>query len=313
MMKKTLLFVDDEKRILRTLKALFRSDYTVHTANSGLEAIDILKNTKIHVLISDQRMPVMTGSELLSQARVIQPQTIRLLLTGYMDKQAIVDTINDGEIHRFINKPWDIDNIRKIIGDAAKASEIKHIDEFYSNDNKKKEHLQQLINKQGGQPPSVVIIEKDQSTRNEARLACKDLGFKIYSANSIGSAINSLNANKNIGIALISYDNAANDFIATINLTHKARPDLSICVLTDMTDSQVGIDLINYGQVFKYLTKPIERSDLRNIILDSGIRHCKLKENSIANKRYKSSDANFTIASSLRKLFSIFETTASKR
>ena len=107
--KEKILCVDDEVQIVISLRALLRSKYEVLIATSGEEALDILrKDNTIRVLISDQRMPKMLGAEVLREARKISPGTMRLLLTGYSDLQAIIDSINEGEVFRFINKPWNL-------------------------------------------------------------------------------------------------------------------------------------------------------------------------------------------------------------
>ena len=101
--KATLMFVDDEKHILNAMKWLFRKDYNLIFANSGEEAVELLKSSPVDVLISDQKMPGMRGTEVLKAARELCPQTIRLLLTGYSDYNAVISSINDGEVFRFIH------------------------------------------------------------------------------------------------------------------------------------------------------------------------------------------------------------------
>ena len=122
--KYTVLFVDDEPRITSALRAIFRKEYNVLIANSGAEALPILANQSVDVIVSDQRMPEMLGNELLAIVSQKYPQTMRILLTGFMDKQAIVNSINDGEVYRFINKPWNNEQMREVIAEAALASEI---------------------------------------------------------------------------------------------------------------------------------------------------------------------------------------------
>ena len=122
--KYSVLFVDDEKRILTALRSIFRREYDVHIANGGEEALAILAENEINVIVSDQRMPNMLGNELLAEVHKLYPKTMRLLLTGFMDKEAIIKTINEGEIYRFINKPWRNDEIHQTIAEAALASEF---------------------------------------------------------------------------------------------------------------------------------------------------------------------------------------------
>jgi DNA-binding NtrC family response regulator len=88
--KANILLVDDEERVLRSLEMLFRNRFKVYTTTDGNEAVDICRRDRIHVVVSDQRMPAITGVEVLRRAREVSPNTMRLLLTGYSDLQAIV-------------------------------------------------------------------------------------------------------------------------------------------------------------------------------------------------------------------------------
>ena len=116
-----LLFVDDESRILLSLKAIFRADYDVTTAEGGPAALEALKKERFDVIVSDQRMPGITGVEVLRAARDAQPQAIRMLLTGYSDLNAIIASINEGEIFRFIPKPWVNGELRETIASAVRT------------------------------------------------------------------------------------------------------------------------------------------------------------------------------------------------
>lgn len=116
-----ILFVDDEKNVLQALRRLFMDeDYEVNLANSGEEALEILKqNPDIGLIISDQRMPGLTGVDFLEQAKAILPDAIRILLTGYADLTAVVDAINRGGAYRYITKPWKDDELVRVIEEAA--------------------------------------------------------------------------------------------------------------------------------------------------------------------------------------------------
>lgn len=106
-----ILVVDDEIDNLDLLKRTFRREYNVHTANSALEALKLLENQEFAVIVTDQRMPEMTGVELLQKAREKYPYTIRILLTGYTDINALVDAINMGHVYRYVTKPWSREEI----------------------------------------------------------------------------------------------------------------------------------------------------------------------------------------------------------
>ena len=107
MSDKTVLCVDDEVNILNALKRLLRSeDYQLLTAVGGEEGLSVLEQESVHLVISDQRMPGMTGVEFLQRVKERHPDTVRVVLSGYADVSVMVDAINHGEIYRFLAKPW---------------------------------------------------------------------------------------------------------------------------------------------------------------------------------------------------------------
>lgn len=101
------LYIDDEPNNLLAFQATFRRKYKVLTANSAAEGMGVLTDENVHVIIADQRMPHSTGVEFFQVIRKAHPNPVRMLLTGYTDAEAIVDAINEGEIYRYIKKPWD--------------------------------------------------------------------------------------------------------------------------------------------------------------------------------------------------------------
>lgn len=107
-MKKNIniLYVDDEMNNLISFRALFRLRYNVFIAERGKDAIKILEENDIHIIITDQRMPEMTGVELLESIIDSHPEPIRILLTGYTDLSAVIDAVNKGKIYHYISKPW---------------------------------------------------------------------------------------------------------------------------------------------------------------------------------------------------------------
>jgi response regulator RpfG family c-di-GMP phosphodiesterase len=105
-MKYKMLIVDDEPANLRMLERLFREDYDVITAESGAEALELLTHIDVALIISDQRMPRMTGIEFLKKAALMRQQTLRIILTGYTDVADLVDAVNSGVVYKYITKPW---------------------------------------------------------------------------------------------------------------------------------------------------------------------------------------------------------------
>ncbi len=121
----TVLFVDDEPQILSSLRRLARRlGYQPIVANGGAEALALLEESPVDVIVSDMRMPKMTGAEFLQQAAERWPETIRILLTGYSDIESAVSAVNDGKIFRYLNKPWEDDAIKQVLDQAM---EIAHL------------------------------------------------------------------------------------------------------------------------------------------------------------------------------------------
>lgn len=122
----TLLLVDDEPSVLNALRRLFRMQgYRIETAPGGAEGLRILADKHIDVVISDMRMPEMDGAAFLEQVRLHHPDTVRLLLTGYSDITSTVAAINRGEIHRYIAKPWDDQDLLLIVREALRKRELE--------------------------------------------------------------------------------------------------------------------------------------------------------------------------------------------
>ncbi len=112
------LYVDDERENLRAFELAFRRDFKIYTADSGSDALALINDLPISVVLSDHRMPGMTGTEFLSRVRTIDPRTVRLLVTAYGDASTLADAVNNGSIYRYIAKPWSPDEMRVAISQA---------------------------------------------------------------------------------------------------------------------------------------------------------------------------------------------------
>ncbi|WP_370807172.1 response regulator [Simplicispira lacusdiani] len=122
----TLLLVDDEVFILSAIKRLLRRDgYQILTAESGQEGLQVMETTSVDVIVSDQRMPGMTGVEFLREARKRFPSTIRIVLSGYTELQSVTDAINEGAVYKFLTKPWDDGHLRANIADAFRQRALQ--------------------------------------------------------------------------------------------------------------------------------------------------------------------------------------------
>ncbi|HAI83694.1 MAG TPA: two-component system response regulator [Chitinophagaceae bacterium] len=100
------LYIDDEQHNLTAFKASFRRNFNVFIADSAARGLEIIQENDIHVILSDQRMPNMTGIELFEKLITINPEPIRILITGYADINAVIDAINKGQVYKYLTKPW---------------------------------------------------------------------------------------------------------------------------------------------------------------------------------------------------------------
>ncbi len=121
----TILVVDDEKDILDSIERQFRKSYKILKASSGYDALKVLQTEPIHLILSDQRMPEMTGVQVFERAQKIQPDAIRILLTGYTDVESIIAAINSGHIYRYITKPWDPGDLEIVVRKALETYDLR--------------------------------------------------------------------------------------------------------------------------------------------------------------------------------------------
>jgi response regulator RpfG family c-di-GMP phosphodiesterase len=125
-----ILYIDDEVNNLTAFKANFRRYYQVYTAESAEEGKKILKEKKIHIIITDQRMPNLTGVEFLASILSEYPDPIRILLTGYTDTETVIEAINKGQVYRYIMKPFNEAELKITLDNAF---EVYHLREENKN------------------------------------------------------------------------------------------------------------------------------------------------------------------------------------
>lgn len=123
--KREILLVDDEVDILETMTILLEEEYRILTAERGEQALDLLEGQRVDLIIADQRMPGMTGVDLLARVRALYPEIVRLILTGYTDFDAMLKAINEGRVYRYIIKPWDENDMRVTIRQALEWKDLR--------------------------------------------------------------------------------------------------------------------------------------------------------------------------------------------
>ncbi len=248
--KARILVVDDEERILTALKSLFRHRYHVFCTTDGYKALDFLKRYQMHVIISDQRMPAMLGVELLRQSREISPRSVRILLTGYSDLAAIVGSINDGEIYRFISKPWDNRALQTIVAEAVtiglELADTKAV----------------IAELPANMSAGVLVVESEEDIFRVTRELVGGL-CPVVSATDADSALQIMQT-REIAVVIADVGPGKDQLIAMLKLLKQEYPQILTIVTIKMADSELVIDLINQAQVFRILNKPINVGMMKN-------------------------------------------------
>ena len=241
--KARLLIVDDDERILTALKSLFRQRYHVFTTTDGNKALEFLRKYQMHVIISDQRMPIMLGVDLLRQSREISPRSVRILLTGYSDLASIVGSINDGEVYRFINKPWDDIALQTLVAEGVTIA--LELADTTSNP----------IGLPDKMEAGVMVIDQDEEIYRVARELIGGKCPVIYAADS-DTALELL-TNHEIAVILADVESGHAKLTSLLKLLKQENPQILTIVVTKAADSELVIDLINQAQVFRILSKPL--------------------------------------------------------
>jgi len=241
--KARLLFIDDEERILTALKSRFRDRYHVFTTTDANKALDFLSRYPMHVIVSDQRMPTMLGVELLRRSREVSPRSVRILLTGYSDLAAIVGSINDGEVYRFISKPWDNNELKKVIAEAVtialELADTKPVP----------------VDLPEKMRAGVLVIDKEEEIFRVARELMGSLCPVVY-ASDLDAALGVMQAQE-IAVVVTDVEAEHEELTAMVSLLKQENPQILTVVITRTSDAEMIIELINQAQIFRFLNKPV--------------------------------------------------------
>ncbi|MCS6989978.1 MAG: response regulator [Chloroherpetonaceae bacterium] len=276
-----LLLVDDEPLILQSLALLFE-DYVVHAAESGIKGLEILKHHPIDVIISDQRMPQMSGVDFLRIAKDISPNSIRILLTGYADLQAVVDSVNVGEIFRYVHKPWNAEKLRETVRFACTVAEQRRA---MSIAKAASGAIPALHQPKDDAPSEFELLFVDSNERHlEQFKAFFEPKYRTHVSTKASEAFRLI---PNHNIAVVVADSHLNDVDGSDFLiaVRDKFPHVVTVLMTGSQDAKLAIKMINDGQVYRYLVKPFPRETLRLTIESAVIHHKILRENPAANSK----------------------------
>ncbi|MDH4568077.1 response regulator [Pseudomonas sp. BN414] len=241
-----ILFVDDEERILRSLALQFRRQYEVITESDPLRALERLKEESVQIIVSDQRMPRMSGAELLARSREVAPECLRILLTGYSDLDAAVEALNNGGIFRYLTKPWDPQEMAFTLRQAAEIAERQASAPVTA------------ATSDLAAPLNLLLLDDDSETLHCVEAFCQAGGHRLIRAHNLSEALVILNLEP-VDLLVSDLKLGDEDMAPLLKSLAQAHPRLLSLVVTPFRDTQALLKLINEAQIFRYLPKPIRR------------------------------------------------------
>ncbi|HEY6942433.1 response regulator [Dokdonella sp.] len=270
-----LLFVDDEERILRSLRMLFRGRGEILTTSSGHEAVEWVRRRPVHVVVSDQRMPGMSGVEVLREVAAHSPATMRILLTGYADMDAVGASVNEGEIYRFIEKPWAAQYLVETVEQAARVA-CRDFDA--------------AARRPAGRATDatvaarVVVLDDDGALAAQVR-ELLPAAVRVEHAPDLEGTLEVL-AEHDVAVVIARVSSAGGDVADALKQLKRLRPATLAIVVSSLRDSRLLIGLINEGQVFRFLLEPAPRELLRRGLAAALERYARLRTQSDLLQRH---------------------------
>lgn len=267
--KPVVAFIDDDQRILNAMEKLLRDTHQVFCTTDPDAYLDFIKNNMVHVAVSDQRMPVRLGVDILSDVKNISPHTMRILLTGYADIQAILSSINDGEIFRYLTKPFNADDVLKVIQNASEIS----IDLFNTAPRKVDLVNNATVvtpqNKTDVAKPTILALDSEEDIQEMQKKLGKLFNFKW--ARTAEEALEHIEKD-NINVLISDVQIDGENVTPTIYKLKKHTKELVVLIQTHIKDATQLIDLINKGQVYRVLPKPV-RFSLTKVSIERAYQH----------------------------------------
>ena len=267
--KGKVLCVDDEPNILRSLKWMLQKEFEVHTATSGQAGLMLVADHDFDVVISDQRMPGMMGSEFLREVRKRSPRSMRILLTGYSDLQAILRSVNESEVFRFISKPWKIDELPGVVAEAALIAKTRPAPAPIAEAEEK--HIAVAPGVE-----TVLLVDDDSSIFD---MLCREVGEQVHVsfAHDLGEAVAAFDREE-VGVIVAETRVKGIDMTRMLKLLKQEKPEIVTVVITDKTDAEDVISLINQGQVYRFIPKPVIPAMLKIVVNSARAKRAQLRD-----------------------------------
>jgi DNA-binding NtrC family response regulator len=275
--KGRVLCVDDEPNILRALSWLLQKEFDVMTSTSGHEALELARRGDFDVIISDQRMPEMSGVDFLREVRALAPRAMRILLTGYSDMQAVLRSVNESEIFRYINKPWNINELPKVVAQAAEIARSQPAP------------TPEPAVDQAALPPrdaaKVLVIDDDPQMHAAIDAGAGDLAQVIH----VGNVVDAVHAlqQQTVGVIVSETRIGSVDLTRLICLMKQRNPQIVTVVFAEESGTDLVSKLINQGQIYRFVPKPVKPGYLRMVMRSALAKSHQLHESPDLNGRHR--------------------------
>lgn len=271
-MKKTLLFVSEDLRLLRTWKRWFGHDFEIFVKSGAFEALDCLKNNEVSIVLSEFVIHEMSGEEFLQLVAIQFPPVSRVLVTDAFEDERVKELYASGVIHQCCRRPWDKDKLTPVIYGLSRVVPSDFGSEYTQN-NKNKD-IFELNGELKGKLPAVMLLDQDQTNKNSIRLLCKGLKLRTYSISNFNYAKETTELRPEIGLVIMTINGHTNQALAVIErIKQRKKPIVIVCLLDDYTYGASAINFINNVNIFRCYTKPLPLSETANMIKD-GLRQC---------------------------------------
>jgi serine/threonine-protein kinase len=246
----SLLFVDDNPRVIDLVSMMFRGAYRVYTASSGAAALELIDAHPVDVIVSDERMPVMRGTELLAEVRRRSPSTIRLLVAGYAELAALVGSLKAGDVFRFVSRPWNPEELKRAVLEAVVASRAASADAAAT--------LALARPPPANRPSDVLVIDENGEDRRAIASLIGD-HFAVRSAASIPRALELLAAHE-IGVVVCAAQVGGMDVGKLFRVLKEDHPATTSVMMANPSDFDRIVGLLDGVRIFRFASKPIRES-----------------------------------------------------
>lgn len=273
--KPRVLCVDDEPSVLRSLNWLLRSRFDVSAVTDADEGLELIRNSDFDVVISDQRMPGMVGTEFLERVKEVSPHTMRLLLTGYADYTDVLRSVNDGEVFRFIHKPWNNEHlVETVTYAAAVAREVPLRRPLPGAGGGSVAEVDELDHLHGRGTEAVLLMDPDPAMEHQLRAVLGDDTLLLW-ARSPGEAVSLLHRHK-VAVLVADIGSGSGATLDLIRAVKRGSPNIVAVIYTAERDSTTISRLINEGQIFRFIAKPAGPAYVKRTLRASLKKHREL-------------------------------------